>query len=49
MSPISPVLQPCPAALVTRTDTPGSGKPALPARRSPSTGLEVSIAVSLMP
>ena len=36
-------------SLTARTDTPGSDWPTVPATRSPRSGLEVFISVSVMP
>ena len=38
-----------PSRSASRSDTPGSGKPTVPGRRSPSYGLETSMIVSVMP
>ena len=41
--------QGAPSASTMRTDTPGSGGPTVPAMRSPSSGFDVFIPVSVMP
>jgi hypothetical protein len=38
-----------PSSSAMRASIPGSGNPTVPARRSPSSGLEVLIVVSVMP
>ena len=48
MPPIAPAGA-GPASSTTRTSTSGSANPTVPGRRSPSSGLDVIIDVSVMP
>ena len=49
MPPTSLAGSGAPASVTTRASTPGSGKPTVPATRSPCNGLDVFISVSDMP
>jgi hypothetical protein len=50
MPPTSPAGSTAPVSgAVTRTSTSGRGKPTVPGRRSPSSGFDVIIDVSVMP
>ena len=49
LGPVTSISVTPPSRGASRSETPGSGKPTVPGRRSPSYGLDVSITVSVMP
>ena len=49
MAPTTPLSQGLPSPSTTRTEIPGNAGPTVPAIRSPSSGFDVFIPVSVMP